>query len=54
MKFGEDSTRLSTGVEFFVYWLDNESPPRSAYRAFVSVRLITLDKQTGVRLVDVG
>ena len=35
-------------------WLANGSPPWAAYRAFMSGRLIVLDKQPGVRLVGVG
>ena len=54
LKFGEDIYILSTSVETFVGWLSNGIPPWAAYRAFMSVRLITLDKQPGVRLVGVG
>ena len=54
LKFGEDSTRLSTCVETFADWLANVCLPWTAYRAFMSSRLITLDKQPGVRLVGVG
>ena len=54
LKFGEDSTRLHTTVETFVNWLPNESPPWAAYRAFMSGRLIALDKQPGVHLVGEG
>ena len=38
----------------FVDWLDNVSPPWAAYCAFISGRIIAIDKQPGVRLVDVG
>ena len=44
MKFGEDSTRLCTRLETFVDWLANGSPPWADYCAFMSGRLITLDK----------
>ena len=54
LKFGEDSTRLRTSVETFVDWLANGSPPWEAYRAFMLVCLISLDKQPDVRLVGVG
>ena len=54
LKFGEDSTRLRTSVETFVNWLENGSPPWAAYRAFMLVRLINLDKQPDLRTVVVG
>ena len=54
LKLGEDSTRLSTSVEIFVDWLSKGSPPWAAYRAFMSVYLITLDKQPSMRPVYVG
>ena len=38
----------------FLYWLANESPPWAAYRAFMSGRLIVLEKQPGVSPVGVG
>ena len=54
LKFEEDSTRLHTSVETFVDWKANGSPPWAAYWAFMSDRLIVLDKQPGVRPVGVG
>ena len=54
LKFGDDTTRLHTTVETFVDWLANEAPPWAAYCAFMSGRLIALDKQPGVRLVGIG
>ena len=54
IKFGEDSTRLRNSIETFVDWLANGSPPCTTYRAFMSDRLIALNKQPGVRLVGVG
>ena len=54
LKFGEDSTRLHTSVETFVDWLANGSPHWAAYRAFLSGRMIALDKHPGVRPVGVG
>ena len=54
LQFGEDSTRLRTSVETSVYWLANCIPPWAAYCEFMSVRLIALDKQPGVRPVGVG
>ena len=44
LKFREDSTRLRTSVETFVDCIANGSPPWVAYRAFMSCRMITLDK----------
>ena len=54
LKFVEDSTRLSTSVEFIFEWLANGSPPWADYFAFMSGRLIALDKQPGIRPVGVG
>ena len=51
--FGEYITRLSTSVETFVDWLSNGSPSWEAYCAFMSGRLIALDKQPGVRMIGV-
>ena len=53
MKSGEDSTSLRTSIETFVDWLANGSPPWAAYRAFMSGRLIALDKNPGVDPVGV-
>ena len=54
MKFEEDSTRLRTRAKTFVEWLANGSPPRAASRAFMSVRLIVLDKHPDVQPVGIG
>ena len=54
LKFGEDSTRLRTSVENVFDWLSNRRPPWTAYSAFMSGRLIELDKQPGVRPVGAG
>ena len=54
LNFGEGSTRLSTSVENFIDWLVNGSPPRAAYCAFISGRLISIDKQPDVSPVSVG
>ena len=35
-------------------WLGNGQPPLSAYRALMSVRMITLDKQPGIRPFRAG
>ena len=48
------STRLRTSVKFFVDWLSNGSPPWAAYRAFMTVLLIALDKHPGVHLFGGG
>ena len=34
-------------------WLSNKSPPLSAYRAIVSMRLVSLEKSQGVRTVEI-
>ena len=54
INFGEYSIRLCISVETFVDWLANGSPPWAAYRAFMSGRIIVLEKQPGVRLVGAG
>ena len=41
-------------METFVDWLANGRPPWAAYRAFISGRLIALDKQASLRPVGVG
>ena len=54
LKFGEHSKRLCSSVETFVEWISTGSPPWTAYCAFMSGRLTTLDKQPDVRPVRVG
>ena len=54
LKFGEDRTRLRTSEETFIDWLANGRTPWEAYRAFMSGRLITLEKQPGAQPVGVG
>ena len=54
LKLREDSIRMRTSVENLVDWLANGSPPWAAYCAFMSGRLIVLDKQPVVRPVGVG
>ena len=44
----------STSVEIFVYFLANGSPSWESYPVSMSVRLIALDKQSGVIPVGVG
>ena len=41
-------------METFVDWLYNGSPSWEAYLAFMSGRLIALDKQPGMHPVEVG
>ena len=53
-KSGEDIKRLCTSLETFVNCLANRIPPWAAYRAFMSGRLIALDKQPGVHPVGIG
>ena len=38
----------------FVEWLGNGRPPWAGYRALMSVRMIALDKQPGIRPAGVG
>ena len=54
LKFGDNSKRLHTSVETFADWIANNIPPCAAYFAFMSGRLIALDKQPGVCTVGVG
>ena len=54
LKFKEYSKILRNSVETFIEWLANGIPPLAEYHAFISVRLITLDKQPGVSPVGVG
>ena len=53
LKFWRGSKRLSSSVETFVGWIANKSPPWVAYCASISGRLISIDKQPGIRLVGV-
>ena len=41
-------------METFFDWLANRSPPWASYCAFMSGRLITIDKQPDVCSVEVG
>ena len=53
LKFGEDITRLHNIMETFVDWLANGNPPWVVYSAFMSGRLIALDKDPFVHPVGV-
>ena len=52
--FGEASGELRLIFGDFVEWLGNGRPPWAAYRARMSVRMIALDKQPGIRLFGMG
>ena len=54
LRFGAASAELRLIVRYFVKWLGTGRPPLAAYRALMSGRLITLDKQPGIRPVRVG
>ena len=54
LHFGVASVELRLIVANFTEWLINGRPPWAAYQAMMSVRLIALDKQPGVRPVGVG
>ena len=54
MRFGTASGELRLIVGNFTEWLGNGWPPWAAYRALMSSRLIALDKQPGIRSVDLG
>ena len=53
LKYRDDSKKLHISVEYFVDWLANQSPPWSAYKAFMYGRLLVLNKQPGIRPVTV-
>ena len=52
--FGAASGELRLIVGDFTECLSNGRPPWAAYRAMMSIRLIILDKQPGIRSVGVG
>ena len=52
--FGAASGELQLIVRDFVKWLGNGRPPWATYRDLMSGRLILLDKQPGIRPVEVG
>ena len=54
LRFGATSVELRLIVGDFVEWLGNGRTPWAAYQALISVRLIALDKQTGIRPIGVG
>ena len=54
LRFGATSAELRLIVGDFVEWLGNGRTPWAAYQALISVRLIALDKQTGIRTIGVG
>ena len=54
LRFVAASAELRLIVGDLVEWLENGQPPRAAYWALMSVQLIALDKQPGIRPVGVG
>ena len=54
LQFRAASGELRLIVSNFTEWLGNGRPPWDANRALISVRLIALDKQPGIRPVCVG
>ena len=54
LKFGKVSAELREAVASFSMWLANDFPPWAAYRAFMSGRLVALDKCPGVRPIGIG
>ena len=54
LRFGAASGELLLTSGDFVEWFGNGRPPWAAYRALMSGRLITLNKQPGIRPVGVG
>ena len=43
-KFWGSQKKLHISVEYFVDWLANHNPPWAAYRSFLSIHVIVLDK----------
>ena len=54
LQFGAASGELRLIVGDFVDWLGNGQPPWAAYRDLMSGRMISRDKQPGIRPVRVG
>ena len=54
LRFVSASAELRLIVRDFVKWLGNGRPPWAAYWALMSGRLITMDKQPGIRPFGVG
>ena len=54
LKLGEDRKKLCISVELFIDWQANKNLPWSAYHAFVSGCLITLENNSIVCPVGVG
>ena len=54
LRFSAASAELRLIVGEFIEWTSNGRPPWAAYRALMSVRLIAMDKQPGIRPVGVG
>ena len=54
LRFGAAIGELRLIVGDFVEWMGNGRPPWAAYRARMSVWMIALYKQPGIRLVGVG
>ena len=54
LRFGRENELLREVVGDFIRYLSNTNPPWAAYRAFMSNRLIALDKLPGVRPIEIG
>ena len=52
--YGPASRELRQTVAELANWLANNTPPWAAYRAFMSGRLIALDKCPGIRPIGIG
>ena len=53
LRFVQSLAILKEQMAVWTDWLSNESPPWAAYRAIVSVRLVSLDKFPGVGTVGI-
>ena len=54
LRLGTASVELRMIVGDFVEWLGNGRHPWAVYRVQMSVRMIALDKQPGIKPVGVG
>ena len=54
LRFGCAYEELRVVVARLADWMDNSSPPWSAYRALMACCLVTLDKRIGVRPMGIG
>ena len=54
LRFGRASEELRVVVARLADWMATPPPPWATYHELVACRLVALDKQPGVRPVDIG